>query len=57
MNIEIRKLTPELVEDYIHFLILHHIPLIKTNIDVIVCVGVTMTIKTKTFLLLRKEEI
>lgn len=55
MNIEIRKLTPELAEDYVNFFdVTPH----DDNIDainVIVCVGAMMNMKVKTFQQLKKE--
>ncbi|GEM_PF-2677049 len=56
MDIEIRKLIPDLAEDYVHFLILRHTMTMWMNINVIACVGVTMIMRAKTFQRQKKEE-
>ena len=57
MHIEIRKLTPALVEDYIHFLIQHRT--IKSGImsNVTVFFGAVMIVQEKIFIRKRHEGI
>lgn len=55
MNIEIRKLTPDLAEDYIHFLIQRHMMTMWMLTNVIVYAGVMKIVKVKTFPQQRKR--
>lgn len=56
MNIEIRKLTPELAEDYVHFFNKHHTMIMLMNISATVCVGATTILKARTSPQERREE-
>ena len=56
MNIEIKKLTPELADDYVLFLIQHRTTILFRNTSVTVSVGAAKSLRTKIFPQPKKED-